>query len=62
MYNLCGNKRSNYYLKVRDMRVRLISFLLDSNRNSAGEYVRVRSKWFANDIPPPPSRREVDSF
>ena len=41
MYNLCGKKRSNYYLKVRDMRVRLISCLPDSNRNSAGEFVRV---------------------
>ena len=41
MYSLCGNKRSNYYLKVKDMRVRLISCLLDSNRNSVGEFVRV---------------------
>ena len=24
MYSLCGNKRTNYYLKVRDMRVQLI--------------------------------------
>ena len=35
MYNLCGNKRTNYYIKVRDMRVRLISCLPNSNRNSA---------------------------
>ena len=62
MYNLCGKKRSNYYLKVRDMRVRLASYLLDSNRNSAEEYVRVSSKWFAGDVPPPLSRREVGSF
>ena len=62
MYNLCGKKRSNYYLKVRDMRVRLVSYLLDSNRNSAEEYVRVSSKWFAGDVPPPLSRREVGSF
>ena len=39
MYSLCGKKKSNYYLKVRDMRVRLISCLLNSNRNSAKEYV-----------------------
>ena len=39
MYSLYGKKKSNYYLKVRDMKVRLISCLLDSNRNSAGEYV-----------------------
>ena len=41
MYNLCGNLKSNYYLKVRDVRVQLISCLPDSNRNSAGEYIRV---------------------
>ena len=41
MYNLYGNLKSNYYLKVRDVRVQLISCLLDSNRNSAGEYIRV---------------------
>ena len=62
MYSLCGKKRSNYYLKVRDMRVRLISCLPDSNRNSAEEYVRVRGKWFAGDIPPPLSLREMGSF
>ena len=41
MYNLCGNLKSNYYLKVRDVRVQLISCLLNSNRNSTGEYIRV---------------------
>ena len=42
MYSLCGNKRTNYYIKVRDVRVQLISCLPDSNRNSAKEFVRVR--------------------
>ena len=42
MYSLCGKKKSNYYLKTRDTRVRLISCLPDSNRNFAGEYIRVR--------------------
>ena len=41
MYSLCGNKKTNYYFKVRDMRVRLISCLPDSNKNSAREFVRV---------------------
>lgn len=62
MYSLCGNKNTNYYLKVRDKRVRLISCLLDSNRNFAGEYVQVRNNWFVGDIPPPLSRREVGSY
>ena len=39
MYILCGNKKTNYYLKARDVQVRLISCLPDSNRNSVGEYV-----------------------
>lgn len=58
-YSLCGKKKTNYYLKVRDMRIRLISCLPDSNRNSASEFVWVRGNWFAEDIPPPLSRREV---
>ena len=47
MYSLCGKKKSNYYLKIRDTRVRLISCLLDSNRNSVREYVQVHGNWFA---------------
>ena len=62
MYSLCGNKTSNYYLKTRDTRVRLISCLLDSNRNSAGEFVWVRGNWFAGEIPCPLSQREVGSY
>ena len=42
MYSLYGNKASNFYLKTRDNRVRPISCLPDSNRNSIGEFVRVR--------------------
>ena len=62
MYSLYGNKISNYYLKVRDMMVRLISCLPDSNRNSAEEFVRVCGNWFAGEIPCPLSRREVGSY
>ena len=53
MYSLCGNKNTNYYLKVRDYRVRLISCLPDSNRNSAREFVWVSGNWFANELPCP---------
>ena len=42
MYSLYGKKKSNYYLKTRDTRVRLISCLPDSNGNSAEEYIRLR--------------------
>ena len=53
VYSLCGNIWSDYYLKTRDMQVRLISCLPDSNRNSAGEFVRVSGNWFANELPYP---------
>ena len=62
MYSLCGKRKSNYYLKTRDTRLRLISCLLGSNRNSAKEYVRVRGNWFADGIPPFLSWHEVGSF
>ena len=61
MYSLCGKKKSNYYLKTRDNKVRLISYLPDSNRNSVREYIQVRGNWFADDIPPLLSRHEVGS-
>ena len=51
MYRLCGNIDLDCYLKTRDMRVRLISCLPDSNRNSAGEFVRVSGNWLAEELP-----------
>ena len=33
------------------MRVRLISCIPDSNRNSAREFVRVSGNWFADELP-----------
>ena len=62
MYNLCGNLKSNYYLKARDVRVWLISCLPNSNRNSAGEYVQVSSNWLANELPSPLSSCEVGQY
>ena len=55
MYNLCDNDRSRYYLKVRDTRVRLIVCLLDSNKNSAREFVRVSGNWHTNELTCPTS-------
>ena len=62
MYSLCGNIRSNYYLKARDLQVRLISCLPDSNRNFTGEYVQVSSNWLANELPCPLSLRDVGRY
>ena len=39
MYSLYENIKTDYYLKTRDIQVQLISCLLDSKRNSAGEFV-----------------------
>ena len=50
MYSLCGNIDLDYYLKTRDNRVRLISCLADSNRNSAGEFVRVSDNWLTEEL------------
>ena len=59
MYSLCGNIRTNYYLKTRDMQVRLISCLPDSNKNSTGEFVRVSGNWIVDELPCPFSPRDV---
>ena len=62
MYNLCGNIRTNYYLKVRDVWVCLISCLLDSNRNSVEEYVRMSSNWLAGELTCPTSPHDVGQY
>ena len=59
MYRLCGNIDLDYYLKTRDIRVRLISCLPNSNRNSAREFVRVSGNWFAEELPYAFSPRDV---
>ena len=62
MYSLCGNIKSDYYLKVRDVQVWLISCLLDSNRNLAGWFVQVSSNWVADELPCLLSPRDVGRF
>ena len=62
MYSLCDNIESDYYLKTRDNRVRLISCLPDSNRNSAGEFVWVNGSWLARELPCAFKPRNVGRF
>ena len=62
MYSLCSNIKSNYYLKVKDVRVRLISCLPDSNRNSTGEFVRVSSNWLVDELPCPFSSHDIGRY
>ena len=62
MYSLCGNIDSDYYLKNRDMRVRLLSCLPDSNRNLVGEFVWVSGNWLVGDLPCAYLLRDVGRF
>jgi len=62
MYNLCSKITLDYYLKTKDMRVRLISCLPDSNRNSVGEFVQVSDNWFADELPCPFSPCNVGRY
>lgn len=36
LYSCCGSPNNNYYLKVQDNRIRLVSYLPNSNKNSQG--------------------------
>lgn len=62
MYSLCGKIRSAYYLNVRNIRVRLISCLPDSNRNSTREFVQVSSNWHANELTCLTSPKEIGRY
>ena len=62
MYSLCGNIRFDYYLKARDVRVWLISCILNSNRNSAGEFVWVSGNWLADELSYLLSLRDVGRY
>ena len=62
MYSLCGNIKSDYYLKVWDVWVRLISCLPDSNINSAGEFIWVSGNWLADELLCPLSLCDVGRY
>ena len=59
MYSLCCNIRVDYYLKVRDVQIQLISCLPDSNRNSAEECILVSSNWLIGQLTCLTSSRDV---
>ena len=62
MYSLCGNIRSDYYLKAKDVRVQLISCLPNSNKNSTGEFFWVSGNWLVDEIPCPLLLRGVGQY
>ena len=50
LYAIHGSLRNGYYLQTQNTMVRLISCLPDSNRNSAGEFVRVSRNWLNKEL------------
>ena len=53
LYAIRGSLKLGYYLQTRNTMVRLISCLLESNRNSAGKYVRVSGNWLNGELTSP---------
>ena len=50
LYTIQGSLKLGYYLQTRNTMVSLISYLLDSNRNSVWEVVRVSSNWLNGEL------------
>ena len=59
LYAIRGSLRNGYYLQTQNTMVRLISCLPDSNRNSAGEFVRVSGNWLNEELTCPTSPRQI---
>ena len=57
LYAIRGSLKLGYYLQTRNTMVRLISYLPDSNRNSAREYVRVSNNWLNGELTSTSSRQ-----
>ena len=55
LYAIQGSLKHEYYLQTRNIVVRLISCLPNSNRNSAGEFVRVSVNWLNGELTCPTS-------
>ena len=57
LYAIRGSLKLGYYLQTRNTMVRLISYLPDSNRNSAREYVKVSNNWLNGELTSTSSRQ-----
>ena len=62
LYAIRGSLKLGYYLQTQNTMVRLISYLLDSNRNSAREYVRVSGNWLNGELTSTSSRQISQYF
>ena len=50
LYAIRGSLKNGYYLQTQNTKVRLISCLLNSNRNSVGEFVKVSRNWLNGEL------------
>ena len=55
LYAIRGSLKHRYYLQTRNTMVRLISYLLNSNRNSMKEFVKVSGNWLNGEFTCPTS-------
>ena len=64
MYIICSGLKTGYYLKICDPTVRLISYLLDSNRKSTEDFIKVSKNWLAGELtcPSPPWQNSWYSY
>ena len=62
LYSICGGLKNDYYLKIGDFIVRLISCLLDSNRNSTKEFIKVSGNWLASELTCPTSPQQIGRY
>ena len=62
LYAIQGSLRNGYYLQTRNTMVRLISCLPNSNKNSVGEFVRVRGNWLNRELTCPTSPRQIGRY
>ena len=62
LYAIRGSLRNGYYLQTRNTMVRLISFLLDSNRNFVGEFMRVSGNWLNGELTCPTFPHQIGRY
>ena len=58
LYAIWVSLKNGYYLQTRNTMVRLISCLIDSNKNFTGEFVRVSRNWLNGELTCPTSHRQ----
>ena len=61
LYAIQGSLKNGYYLQTRNTMIKFISCLPDSNRNSAGEFVRMSRNWLNGELTYPTFPRQIVS-